>query len=158
MKAFTNESERAAFEAQMLYGSHVFARAKVIPDLAIAKGDEAHRYAKEIGDPNLEFLAAGGTAMALLDLGDVDDAQGVDRSRRGRSRPSIRARSARAGWRPGGVSRTRPRATPWGCVRTWSAPCSRRPESGQIAARCEALARLAVESARLGACDWTTRT
>ena len=59
MKAFTNESERAAFEAQMLYGSHVFARAKVIPDMAIAKGREAHRYAKEIGDPNLEFLAAG---------------------------------------------------------------------------------------------------
>jgi hypothetical protein len=65
MKAFTNESERAMFEAQMLYGSHVFARAKVIPDMAIAKGQEAHRYAKEIGDPNLEFLAAGGTAMVV---------------------------------------------------------------------------------------------
>ena len=75
MKAFTNDSERAAFEAQMLYGSHVFARAKVIPDLALAKGREAHRYAREIGDPNLEFLAAGWMATSVLDLGDVDEAQ-----------------------------------------------------------------------------------
>ena len=90
------------------------------------EGPEAHRYAKEIGDPNLEFLAAGGTAMVVLDLGDVEEA------RRGstappRSPPSIRARSARAGWRPGGGSRMRRRATPRACARTWSAPCSRRP-------------------------------
>ena len=59
----------------------MFARAKVIPDLALAKGREAHRYAKEIGDPNLEFLAAGGTAMAHLDLGDVDEARAwIDRA------------------------------------------------------------------------------
>ena len=45
-----------------------------IPDLALSKGREAHRYAKEIGDPNLEFLAAGGTAMVHLDLGDLEDA------------------------------------------------------------------------------------
>ena len=44
-----------------------------------------------------------------------------------RSPPSIRARSARAGSRRGGGSRTRPRATPRGCAHTWSAPCSRRP-------------------------------
>ena len=31
---FTTESERAVAEAQMLFGSHVFARAKMIPDLA----------------------------------------------------------------------------------------------------------------------------
>ena len=38
MKTFTNESEQAAFEAQLLYGVHVFSRAKVIPDLAISRG------------------------------------------------------------------------------------------------------------------------
>ena len=39
MKTFTNESEQAAFEAQLLYGVHVFSRAKVIPDLAISRGE-----------------------------------------------------------------------------------------------------------------------
>src|SRR6476661_9025035 len=65
-KAFTNESERAAFEAQMLYGVHVFSRAKVIPDLALSRGEQAHAHARELGDRSLEFLAAGGTAMSHL--------------------------------------------------------------------------------------------
>jgi hypothetical protein len=60
-----------AVQAQMLYGVHVFARAKVIPDLAVSRGDEAYPNASEIGDPT---LSAGGTAMAHLDLGDVDAA------------------------------------------------------------------------------------
>src|SRR5262249_51619679 len=72
LRAFTNESERAAFEAQMLYGSHVFGRAKGIPDMALVKGRDAYRYAGEIGDEALQFLAAGGTGLAYLDLGDVD--------------------------------------------------------------------------------------
>ena len=151
MKAFTNESERAAFEAQMLYGSHVFARAKVIPDLAIAKGREAHRYAKEIGDPNLEFLAAGGTAMALLDLGDVDEARAwIDRAAAvATEHPSpLRARRLET-WR-GDRGRGR-RATPRGCATHLERAVQQAAGSGQIATRCEALARLAVESARLGA-------
>jgi hypothetical protein len=61
-----------AVEAQMLYGVHVFARAKVIPDLAVSRGDEAYPNASEMGDPTLSFSAAGGTAMAHLDLGDAD--------------------------------------------------------------------------------------
>ena len=36
MTSLTRESERAAVEAQMLYGVQVFARAKVVPDLALA--------------------------------------------------------------------------------------------------------------------------
>ena len=74
-KAFTNESERAAFEAQMLYGVHVFSRAKVIPDLALSRGEQAHAHAREMGDRSLEFLAAGGTAMSHLDMGEVDQAK-----------------------------------------------------------------------------------
>jgi tetratricopeptide (TPR) repeat protein len=74
-KAFTNESERAAFEAQMLYGVHVFARAKVIPDLALSRAEQAHAHAREMGDRSLEFLAAGGAAMAHLDMGEVDQAK-----------------------------------------------------------------------------------
>src|SRR5262245_555021 len=74
MQAFTNESERAAFEAQMLYGVHVFARAKVIPDLAVSRGEAAYEKAREIADPALEFAAAGGTALALLDVGELEAA------------------------------------------------------------------------------------
>jgi DNA-binding CsgD family transcriptional regulator len=59
----------------MLYGVHVFARAKVIPDLAVARGREAHERARQLGDRSLEFLAAGGTAMAHSDLGDLTEAK-----------------------------------------------------------------------------------
>ena len=98
MRAFTNESERAAFETQMLYGVHVFARAKVVPDLAVSRGEEAYRHAHETGDRALEFLAAGGTAMAYLDLGEVDRGQAVDRSRgRGGRREPDAAQGAPAG-------------------------------------------------------------
>ncbi|CAN5344391.1 hypothetical protein BH20ACT24_BH20ACT24_11310 [soil metagenome] len=41
MRSLSKESERAAADAQMAYGVHVFARAKVIPDLAISRGEEA---------------------------------------------------------------------------------------------------------------------
>src|SRR5258706_15403987 len=58
----------------MLYGVHVFPRAKVIPDLAIFRGEAAYRQAKETGDRALEFLSAGGTARALLDIGDLEKA------------------------------------------------------------------------------------
>ena len=149
MKAFTNESERAAFEAQMLYGSHVFARAKVIPDLAIAKGREAHRYAKEIGDPNLEFLAAGGTAMAVLDLGDIDEARAwIDRAAAvATEHPSpLRARRLET-WRGIADAAAGDAA---GMRAHLERAVQQATDSGHTAARCEALARLAVESSRLG--------
>jgi hypothetical protein len=149
MKAFTNESERAAFEAQMLYGSHVFGRAKVIPDLALAKGREAHRYAKEIGDPNLEFLAAGGTAMAVLDLGDVNEAKAwIDRAAAvATEHPSpLRARRLET-WRGIADGAAGDGA---GMRAHLERAVQQATDSGLPAARCEALARLAVESARLG--------
>ncbi|MGZ8585699.1 MAG: LuxR C-terminal-related transcriptional regulator [Actinomycetota bacterium] len=149
MKAFTNESERAAFEAQMLYGTHVFARAKVIPDLAIAKGLEAHRFAKEIGEPNLEFLAAGGTAMVVLDLGDTDEARAwIDRAAAvATDHPSpLRARRLET-WRGIADAAADDAA---GMRAHLERALQQATDSGQIAARCEALARLAVESSRLG--------
>ncbi len=75
MKAFTNESERAAFEAQMLYGVARVRPREGDPRPGDREGREAHRLREGDRRPNLEFLAAGGTAMALLDLGDVDDAR-----------------------------------------------------------------------------------
>ena len=151
MKAFTNESERAAFEAQMLYGSHVFARAKVIPDMATREGPRRRTATRRRSATRTwsSWRPAGPRWRSSTSATSTTPGRGSIVPRR--SRPSIRARSARGGWRRGGGSRTPPRATPRGCGRTWSAPCSRRPEPGQIATRCEALARLAVESARLGA-------
>ena len=72
MDGMTKESERALAEVQMLFGSHVFARAEGIPDLAISRGEEAYRQARVMGDRSLEFLAAGGTAMALLEVGELE--------------------------------------------------------------------------------------
>ena len=67
--------EREAAEAQMTYGVHVFARAKVIPDLAIERGMQAYDRARAIGDRALEFLSAIGTAHAYLEIEDADQAE-----------------------------------------------------------------------------------
>ena len=149
-KAFTNESERAAFEAQMLYGVHVFARAKVIPDLALSRGEQAHAHAREMGDRSLEFLAAGGTAMAHVDMGEVEEAT-----------PWLERAAAIASEHPTPL-RARRLATWRGlaCSAAGDAPAMRQhlehavqlaSESGLPAAKCEALARLAMEASRMGA-------
>ena len=49
LTSLTRESERATVEAQMLFGAQVFARAKVVPDLALSRGEEAHRHARLLG-------------------------------------------------------------------------------------------------------------
>jgi DNA-binding NarL/FixJ family response regulator len=150
MKAFTNESERASFEAQMLYGVHVFSRAKVIPDLAISRGEQAYAHAREIGDRALEFLAAGGTAMAYLDVGDVEQAgRWLERaSAIGSEYPTpLRARRLEQ-WRAvahavaGDADAMR---------RHFEKAIELATETGLPAARCEASASLAVHAARLGA-------
>jgi len=68
-------SEREAAEAQMTYGVHVFARAKVIPDLAIERGRQAFDQARALGDQALEFLAAIGTAHAYIEIEDAQQAE-----------------------------------------------------------------------------------
>ena len=75
MSELVTESERARLDLQMLYGVHVYSRAKVVPDLALTRGEDAHRAAKLQGDRSVEFLAAGGVALSLLDLGDIDGAE-----------------------------------------------------------------------------------
>jgi AAA ATPase-like protein/regulatory LuxR family protein len=149
-KAFTNESERAMFEAQMLYGVHVFARAKVIPDLALSRGEQAYAHAREMGDRSLEFLAAGGTAMAHVELGEVD-----------RAKPWIEKAAAVASEHPSPL-RAR-RLETWRGIAAAAAGDAEgmrwhleravqlAAQSGRPAAKCEALARLALEASRLGA-------
>ncbi len=149
MSAFTNESERASFEAQMLYGVHVFARAKVIPDLAVSRGEQAYQKARELGDRSLEFLSAGGTALALLDLGDVDGARGwLDRAAATaiESPTPLRARRLES-WR--GLAHAAAGEAD-DMLRHLGRAVELAAERGQAAARCETLARLALSAARLG--------
>ena len=149
MKAFTNESERAAFEAQMLYGVHVFSRAKVIPDLAISRGEEAYGRAKEIGDRDLEFLAAGGTALAYLDVGAADEARTwLDRAAAVASEHPTPLRGRRLETWRGLADAATGDAT--GMRRHLERAVQLAIDSGQPAARCEALARLALETSRMG--------
>ena len=148
-KTFTNESERAAFEAQMLYGVHVFARAKVIPDLALSRGEQAYAHAREMGDRSLEFLAAGGTSMAHVDLGAIDEAERwLERAAAIASEhPSpLRARRMEH-WR--GVTRSAA-GDAAGMRRHLEKAVQFADATGLEAARCEANARLALEAARLG--------
>ncbi|MGZ8626741.1 MAG: ATP-binding protein, partial [Actinomycetota bacterium] len=149
IKAFTKGSERAISEWQMVFGTHVFARAKVIPDLAVSRGEEAYRQAKVLGDKGFEFLSAGGTAMAHLDLGDPEAA-----------RTWLRRAEAAVAEAPTAF-RTR-QLELWRALvhaaageademrRRFERVIELAAEQGQTAARCEALARLALESARLG--------
>ena len=74
MDTLVAESERENNEAQMLYGVHVFARSKLIPDLAVQRGEEAFQRARSLGDNRLEFLAAIGTTHAYLELGETETA------------------------------------------------------------------------------------
>ena len=49
MFGLTKGSERAKAEMQMLYGVQVYARAKVVPDLALSRGEQAYRAARVLG-------------------------------------------------------------------------------------------------------------
>jgi DNA-binding CsgD family transcriptional regulator len=149
MKALTNESERAAFEAQILYGVHVFARAKVIPDLAISRGEEAYAHAREIGDRALEFLAAGGTAMAYADVGALQrTSTWLERAAAVASEQPTPFRSRRLEtWR--GLERAAA-GDAGEARRHLERAVDLATDTGRDATRCEALATLAVATARLG--------
>ena len=146
LSELVTESERARLELQMLFGVHVYAMAKEVPDLALSRGEDAHRAAKLQGERAIEFLAAGGVAVGLLELGDVDGAERW-----------IGLAAAAASMAP---SRTRARQ-----LETWRGMA--RAADGDVegmrrhleqavvmategaAARCEALARLAMEASKL---------
>jgi DNA-binding CsgD family transcriptional regulator/tetratricopeptide (TPR) repeat protein len=101
LRIASTESEREADEARMLYGVHVYARAFGYPDLAIERGQAAFHHARRLGDRVLEFLASGGTALAQLDVGDVDSAADwLDAARRAaEAAPSSRRARQLAQWR-----------------------------------------------------------
>jgi DNA-binding NarL/FixJ family response regulator len=150
LKSLTTESERALADAQMLYGSHVYSRAKVFPDAAIAKGQEAYRAARNLGDHLLEFASAGGVAMAYAEMGAIDEAEEwlAKAAAVASEEPTpYRAREL-ASWR--GLVRAAANDAD-GMRENLQRAVQLATDQGRVAARCRALALLAVHSARLGA-------
>jgi DNA-binding NarL/FixJ family response regulator len=152
MRSMSRESERSSAEAQMLYGVHVFARAKVIPDLAVSRGADAHEQARATGDRAIEFLAAGGTAMAYLDVGLTAEAgQWLDRSATAAAAAPtpLRARRLEA-WRGLAAGAVGDRVAMRDHLER---AVDLAKGQGRRAALAEATAMLALEAARLGAKD-----
>jgi DNA-binding CsgD family transcriptional regulator len=150
LKSLTNESERALADAQMLFGAHVYSRAKVFPDAAIVKGREAYAAARGLGDHLLEFAAAGGVAMAYADIGAIDEAEEWLAKAAGAASVEPTPYRARelTSWR--GVVRGAARDAQ-GMRDNLQRAVQLAMDQGRAAARCEALALLAREAARLGA-------
>ena len=150
LKTLTTESERAAAEAQLLYGIHVYARAFGFPDLALERGVQAYQAARDLGDRALELIAAAGMALTHLQLDEVDEAgRWLDRAAvAAAAAPTpLRARQLEY-WRGLLSARSGDGAA---AVRHLERAVALAVEQGARPAHCEALARLALEAARLGA-------
>jgi DNA-binding NarL/FixJ family response regulator len=157
LSELVTESERARLELQMLFGVHVYARAKVVPDLALSRGEDAFRAARIDGDRSIEFLAAGGVALTLLDLGDVDGAEkwlGLAAAAASMAPSRVRAAQLET-WR--GMVRAGAHDAD-GAVRHLERAVAVATESGRASARCEALARLALVGAGMLGDDRTDGT
>ncbi|HLF77070.1 MAG TPA: AAA family ATPase [Dehalococcoidia bacterium] len=149
MKSLTKESERVLADAQMLFGSHVYALAKGMPDVALIKGEEAYRAARGIGERSLEFAAAGGMACANAQLLRKEEANrwlGLAAAVVSGSPTPGRARRLEL-WR-GAVLASAGDAR--GMQEHLERAAQMATEQERPAARCEALALLALEAARLG--------
>jgi class 3 adenylate cyclase len=148
-EGMTTESQRAIDDMMMLYSIHTYARGNAQPDLALERGQQAFEAARAVGDRWLEFLAAGGMAMTLLSLNDPAGAEAwVDRAA---SAALAAPRSALARrlemWR-GLLAAAQGDGE--GLVTHLEKAADLAAEHDSPAGRCEALARLAMEAARLG--------
>ena len=142
------ESERARQELHMLVGVHVFARAKVVPDLALSRGEDAYRAARLGGDQATEFSAAGGVALAHLDVGDVDEADrwlDIAANVAASAPTQLRSRQLQL-WR----GRVRALADDADGMRRHFEQAGLLASRAGAAARCEVSAWLAISAARLG--------
>lgn len=148
LSELVTESERARLELQMLFGVHVYSRAKVVPDLALSRGEDAHRAARLQGDRTIELLAAGGVAMTLLELGDIVGAERwIGLAAAAASTAPSRPRAIQLEtWR--GMARASAGDAD-GMRRHLERAVVLANEAGGASARCEAHARLALEAARL---------
>ncbi len=148
LSELVTESERARLDLQMLFGVHVWSRAKVVPDSALSRGQEAYRAAKLQGDRAIEFLAAGGVALSLLELGDIAEAERwLGLAAAAVSMAPTRSRSIQLEtWR--GMARAGAGDAD-GMRDHLEKAVAMATEGGRASARCEVLARLAIEAARL---------
>lgn len=150
MKRLVTESQRIAEDAQMLYSIHVFARAHVYPDLALERGRDAFEAARTVGDRKLEFLSAGGVGMAHLYLLQTTEARGWFERAKGLL-PSIaspvftRRVQAWMGLLEAAENRVE------NAMEHFEAAAASALDRGSPAGRCECLALLALEAAKLGA-------
>lgn len=148
LTSLSKASDRDRTEVHMLYGVHVFAQAKAVADLALWRGEKAYDKARMLGDRTLEFAAAGGVAMTHRDLGDAVAAeQWLDRAAAvaTASPTPFRARQLLL-WRGMCAAAT----LDTGRMRHHLEQAVRLAgDQGRPAPRCEALARLALEAARL---------
>jgi DNA-binding NarL/FixJ family response regulator len=145
-----SESERARLDLQMLYGTHVYARAKAVPDLMVTRGEEAWREARLLGDQSIEYLAAAGVALAQIQFGRVDEAErwlGLASAAVAGTPSANRARQLDM-WR-GMVRAAAGDAV--GMRRCFEQSLESAMRQGRAAARAEVLARYAIEAASLGA-------
>ncbi len=149
LKSFTKESDRALAEAQMLFGSHVYAFAKGIPDVALAKGDEAFRAARAAGERAIEFAAAGGMARTNAQLDRKEEARRwLDLAATVAAAAPTRTRARRLEfWRGLVLGRA---GDADGVQQHLTHAARMALDDERPAERCEALAWLASESARLG--------
>jgi DNA-binding CsgD family transcriptional regulator len=148
LERLTTESERATAEAQLLYAIAVYASTDGFPDLALVRGAMGHRAARAIGDRELEFATAICLAHVHLQLGDLDDAgTWLDRAAAAAAGSPTPLRSRQLEMGRGTLQARLGDRT--GMVRHFERALAIASEQGRGAARCEALARLAVESARL---------
>jgi DNA-binding NarL/FixJ family response regulator len=148
MTSLTRESERAAAEAHMVFGVQVFARAKGVPDLALSRGEEAHRRARLLGNRWLEFASAIELALTYLELGESKEAERwLNRAAEGATLEPTPLRARQVETVRGLV---RAAEGDVAGMRTHLERAVRlATEQGRPAARCEALATLALAAARL---------
>ena len=139
----------------MLFGVHVYARAKTVPDLMVSRGQEAWRAARLLGDQATEFHAAGGVGLSYLELGDVAEAEGWLERAAGvvSSAPSPSRQRQLELWR--GIARASAGDVA-GMRRHLEQAVALATSQGKASGRCEALARLALEAARLGSATHDT--
>jgi DNA-binding CsgD family transcriptional regulator/tetratricopeptide (TPR) repeat protein len=149
MQSFITDSERARADAQMLFGSLVYSRAKGFPDAALEKGEEAYTAARGLGEKSLEFASAGGVALVHAELGDLEEAEkwlGRAAALASTAPTPFRGRRLES-WR--GIVRAA--AGDANGMRLHLERAVRLASDQEVpSGRCEALARLALEAAQLG--------
>jgi DNA-binding CsgD family transcriptional regulator len=123
--------------------------AKGMPDVAIAKGEEAYRAARGIGERSLEFAAAGRTALANAHVDRKTEARRwLDLAEAVVTASPTPGRARRIElWRGAVLARAGDAA---GMQRHLEHSARLAAEQDLPAARCEALGLLAIEAARLG--------